>query len=60
MKAARAESRVVSYPGALHGFTNPDADDYAKKFSFPLGYNADADAKSWSEMQKFFKEIFGK
>ena len=60
MKAARADFRVVSYPGALHGFTNPDADGYAKKFNMPIGYNADADAKSWSEMQKFFKEVFGK
>jgi dienelactone hydrolase len=60
MKAARADFRVVSYPGALHGFTNPAADDYARKFNMPIGYSADADAKSWAEMQKFFKEIFGK
>ncbi|MGZ9148178.1 MAG: dienelactone hydrolase family protein [Candidatus Deferrimicrobiaceae bacterium] len=60
MKSARADFRVVSYPGALHSFTNPDADDYAKKFNLPLGYNADADAKSWAEMHKFFKEVFGK
>jgi dienelactone hydrolase len=60
MKAARADFRVVSYPGALHSFTNPAADDYAKKFNIPLGYNADADAKSWAEMQKFFKAVFGK
>jgi len=59
-KAARADYRVVSYPGAFHSFTNPAADDYAKKFNLPLGYNADADAKSWAEMQKFFKEGFGK
>ena len=60
MKAARADFRVVSYPGAPHSFTNPGADDYAKKFNIPLGYNADADAKSWAEMQKFFKQVFGK
>jgi dienelactone hydrolase len=60
MKAARADFRVVSYPGALHSFTNPDADGYAKTFKMPIGYNADADAKSWAEMQKFFKEVFGK
>ena len=59
-KAARADYRVVSYPRVLHSFTNPAADDYAKKFNLPLGYNADADAKSWAEMQKFFKEGFGK
>jgi dienelactone hydrolase len=59
MKAARADFRVISYPGALHSFTNPDADENAKTFNMPIGYNADADAKSWAEMQKFFKEVFG-
>ncbi len=60
MKEARADIRVVSYPGALHSFTNPAADDYAKKFNLPIGYNADADKKSWAEMQTFFKDVFGK
>jgi len=39
---------------------HPDADHYAKKFNLPLGYNADADKKSWAEMQTFFKDVFGK
>ncbi len=60
MKASGADFRIVSYPGALHGFTNPEADGYAKKFSMPIGYNADADRKSWDEMQRFFRNIFGK
>ena len=60
MKAAGADFRIVTYPGALHSFTNPDADGYAKKFNMPVGYNADADRKSWAEMQSFFKGLFGK
>ena len=60
MKAAEADFRIVSYPGALHGFTNPEADAYAKKFNMPIGYNADADRKSWAEMQTFFQDIFRK
>jgi dienelactone hydrolase len=60
MQAAGADFRIVSYPGALHGFTNPEADAYAKKFNMPIGYNADADRKSWAEMQTFFKDIFRK
>ncbi len=60
MTAANADFRFISYPGALHGFTNPDADNFAKKFNLPLGYNADADVKSWAEMKTFFKDIFGK
>ena len=39
---------------------HPDADHYAKKFNLPLGYNADADKKSWADMQTFFKDVFGK
>ena len=60
MEAAGADFRIVSYPGALHGFTNPEADDYAKEFNMPIGYNAGADRKSWAEMETFFKDIFGK
>jgi acetyl esterase/lipase len=50
MKAAGADFRIVSYPGALHRFTNPDADGYANKFNMPIGDNAVADAKSWAEI----------
>jgi dienelactone hydrolase len=60
MKDAGADLRFVSYPGAAHSFTNPQADDYAKRFNLPLGYNAEADGKSWAEMKAFFKELFGK
>jgi len=60
MEAAGAIYQFILYPGAKHSFTNPDADTYAEKFEIPLGYSADADKKSWSEMQSFFKDIFGK
>lgn len=60
MKSVKADFQFISYPGAIHSFTNPDADTYAKKFNLPLGYNADADRKSWEEMKKFFKTIFNK
>lgn len=60
MEAAGAPYLFISYPGAKHSFTNPEADNYAKKFDIPLGYSADGDKKSWSEMQSFFKDIFGK
>jgi dienelactone hydrolase len=61
LETAKANFRVVSYPGAKHSFTNPDADKYAKEFNMPaLGYNAIADNESWVEMQTFFKQIFTK
>jgi dienelactone hydrolase len=58
MKNAGADFQFISYPGAIHSFTNPDADKYARKFNLPLGYNAQADKKSWDEMQRFFDVIF--
>ena len=58
MDKAGADYRIITYPGAKHSFTNPDADNYAKEFGIPVGYNAAADKKSWNDMQEFFKEIF--
>ena len=55
-----ADFRIISYPGAMHSFTNPDADEMARKFNMPLGYNAEADKKSWEELTKFLKNIFSK
>ncbi|MDE2028364.1 MAG: dienelactone hydrolase family protein [Candidatus Omnitrophica bacterium] len=55
MKDAHVDYKLVKYPGAMHGFTNPD-----NKGDNPPGalYNEAADKASWIEMQKFFKEIF--
>jgi dienelactone hydrolase len=58
MKNAGADFRFISYPGALHSFTNPEADEYGKKFKIPVAYNAEADKKSWKELKKFLKQIF--
>ncbi len=60
MTDAKVDFQFISYEGAQHAFTNPEADEYAKKFSLPLGYNKMADEKSWADMQQFFKKIFGK
>lgn len=58
MKSAGADVRFVSYEGAKHSFTNPDADLYAKKFSIPLAYSPAADRQSWEDMKEFFNGIF--
>lgn len=60
MEGAGADFRFISYPGAIHGFTNPGADENARKFNMKIGYNADADAKSWIEMKKFLENVFKK
>lgn len=55
MQAAGAHFEVVTYPGAKHAFTNPDA---AKHGMPPLAYNAEADRQSWAAMLKLFHEVF--
>ena len=60
MKDANVDFRFINYPGAIHSFTNPDATALGKKFNLPLGYNAEADKKSWEEMKKFLGTIFKK
>lgn len=58
MKSANVDFNFVSYPGAKHSFTNPDADKFGKKYEIPLAYNKMADEQSWQAMQDFFKDIF--
>ena len=58
MKSAGADFRFISYPGAMHSFTNPEATELGKKLNLPIAYNADADKKSWGEMKDFLKTIF--
>jgi dienelactone hydrolase len=53
MKAAGANFKVIRYPGAKHGFTNPDAASYGMP---QLAYNADADKKSWGAMLSMFRK----
>jgi dienelactone hydrolase len=56
LTAAGASVKVVTFPNAKHGFTNVDAD----KAGVPsLGYDADADQKSFAEMQAFLKQTLG-
>ena len=59
MKAAEVKFEVVSYEGAKHAFTNPDADEIGKKFDLPVAYDAKADAASWDAMKAFLARIFG-
>lgn len=56
MDAAGARYQVVSYPGAKHSFTNPDA---GKAGMEALAYNPEADRKSWEELLKLLASVFG-
>lgn len=55
MEAADVDYRFVSYPEAMHGFTNPKADRYGERFDIPLAYDASADQQSWEELMMFFE-----
>src|SRR5882762_1464389 len=55
MQAAGARFVVIVYPGAKHGFTNPNAGQYGMP---QLAYDAQADRESWAAMLKLFKEVF--
>lgn len=58
LKAAGVRYKLISYKGAKHGFTNPEATATGKKHKLPLAYNERADTKSWEETMRAFKIVF--
>jgi dienelactone hydrolase len=55
MNDAHVDWQMNIYSGAVHAFTNPNADS----FHIPgIAYNAEADRRSWQAMKDFFAEIF--
>jgi dienelactone hydrolase len=52
--AAKADYRIIEYPGAVHAFTNPEATELGKKFNLPLRYDAKVDQEAKAEAIKFF------
>jgi dienelactone hydrolase len=57
MAQAGVNYKVVVYPGAMHSFTNPDADELGKRFNMPVAYNEKADRDSWAQLQVFLDEV---
>ena len=61
MDVAGVQYKVIDYPNSKHAFSRRDADSLARKFNLPqLAYNAEADQKSWVEMESFFNMLFRK
>jgi len=58
MNDAGVDYQFESYPGALHGFTNPGATALGKKFEIPLAYDKTADEKSWAELVALLSDVF--
>ncbi|GEP43119.1 dienelactone hydrolase family protein [Brevifollis gellanilyticus] len=57
MKDAGVDYQLVSYPGAVHSFTQKAAGNDNSKGA---AYNEAADKASWDEMKTFFGKIFAK
>jgi dienelactone hydrolase len=55
MKDAKVDYKLVSYPGAVHSFTQKAAGNDNSKGA---AYNEAADKASWEEMKAFFARIF--
>lgn len=55
MRSGGVDWQMVYYSGAVHAFTNPDSGNDPSRGS---AYNANADRRSWEDMQDFFQEIF--
>jgi len=47
MREAGVACEIVSYPGVRHTFTDPQADEWARRYGLPLGYDRHADEDSW-------------
>jgi dienelactone hydrolase len=59
MRKTTADCLFVALPGALHGFSNPQASVNGEKYGIPLRYNELADRSSWDHMQLVLKSAFG-
>lgn len=58
---AKLDYQFIMYSGAIHAFTNPQADAVARASGLDgIGYNAEADRRSWRHMQDFFDEVLAK
>ena len=58
MDSVGASYTFKSYANATHAFTNPMADEKAKKYKMPVAYNPAADTASFNEMKLFLNKIF--
>lgn len=58
MDSARIDYTFVSYPNALHAFTNPKATEVGEKFNLPVAYNKEADEQSWAALEEMLGKTF--
>lgn len=56
MEHSRLDWQMIIFGGAKHAFTNPEADEAGMP---AVGYNKEADRRSWDYMKVFLQELFG-
>ncbi|WP_340073703.1 dienelactone hydrolase family protein [Leptobacterium sp. I13] len=58
MDSVQADYEYVAYEGAVHAYTNKEADSLGKKFNLPLAYQREADEKAWKSLKKLLETSF--
>jgi dienelactone hydrolase len=60
MDDGKFDYQFILYSGALHAFTNPEADELARANGLQgaIAYNAAAAHRSWAQMRVFLDEVF--
>lgn len=58
MQDAEVDFTLVSFPGVLHSFTNPRADQIAEEFGMPVAYDQNAASRSWEGTLELYSEVF--
>lgn len=58
MHNANVDYALRSFPGVQHSFMNPEADEYAKEFDMPVGYDEDAAETAWARALRFYDGLF--
>jgi dienelactone hydrolase len=57
LDAAKADYKIIEYPGAVHAFTNPEATELGKRFNLPLRYDAKVNADAKAEASRFLAAV---
>jgi dienelactone hydrolase len=55
----KLDYEFIIYSGAVHAFTNPDADKNRAAGLEGVGYHADVARRAWGRMENFFQDLFG-
>jgi dienelactone hydrolase len=58
MADLKVDMNFINYPGAKHGFSNPEADVKAKKYGLGLAYSASVDKASFQAMREHWEKVF--